>query len=141
MNASTEILQPVVVLALWTFVMWFLMYGSRIPAISKLNLAMDNQVPPKDLMNQLPAKVRWKADNYNHLFELPTVFYGVALSLAVMGAGDGLNLTLAWAFVALRIVHSLFQAFINIILARFALFAISSLVLLALTVRAALAVF
>ena len=92
-------------------------------------------------MAQLPPSVRWKADNYNHLFEQPTVFYAVALALAVIGQGSGINAKLAWAYVALRVAHSLLQALWNNINARFALFATSSLVLMALTVQAALAVF
>ncbi len=83
--------------------------------------------------------MRWKADNYNHLFEQPTVFYAVALALAVIGQGSGINATLAWAYVALRVAHSVLQALWNNVNACFALFATSSLVLMALTVQAALA--
>ena len=138
---STVMLQPVIALVLWTFVMWTWMYVTRIPAIQNMKLKMDPHVPPRDLMNQLPASVRWKADNYNHLFEMPTLFYAVALALAMLGDATSWSVNLAWAYVALRVVHSLFQAMVNKIEVRFALFALSSLVLMALTVRAALAVF
>src|SRR3546814_8821749 len=57
----------------------------------------------------LPPEVQWKAHNYNHLMEQPTVFYAVAIALAVGGMGGGLNAQIAWAYVALRIVHSLIQ--------------------------------
>ena len=73
----------------------------------------------------------------NHLFEQPTVFYAVALALAVLGQGSGINATLAWAYVAIRVVHSLVQATVNKIEVRFALFALSSLILIALTVNTA----
>ena len=92
-------------------------------------------------MDQIPARVRWKADNYNHLMEQPTLFYAVALTLALLGAGAGLNAALAWAYVVLRVAHSLVQATINRVTTRFAIFMVGSLVLLALTVRAALLVF
>ncbi|WP_434223280.1 MAPEG family protein [Sinimarinibacterium thermocellulolyticum] len=138
---STVMLQPVVALVLWTFVMWLWMYVTRIPAIQRMNLKLDPQVPPRELMNQLPARVRWKADNYNHLFEMPTLFYAVALSLALLGDATSGSVILAWAYVGLRVVHSVFQATVNKIEVRFALFALSSLLLLALTVRAAMAVF
>ena len=85
--------------------------------------------------------MRWKADNYNHLMEQPTLFYAVAASLAILGAGGGANAGLAWAYVVLRVAHSLVQATVNIIMIRFALFTVSSLVLLALAIRAALVVF
>lgn len=87
-------------------------------------------------MASLPANVRWKADNYNHLMEQSTVFYAVALSLAALGHGDGINATLAWAYVGSRVVHSLLQALVNKIEVRFALFVVSSLFLIALTVNA-----
>ncbi|HEX4870752.1 MAG TPA: MAPEG family protein [Nevskiaceae bacterium] len=138
---AAALLAPVIALVLWTHVMWLWMYATRIPAMKQQNLVLDPTVPPKDLMARLPAAVRWKADNYNHLFEAPTLFYAVAISLAVLGDSSALSQTLAWAYVGLRVVHSLWQSLVNVIVARFALFALSSLVLIALTVRAAQQVF
>jgi hypothetical protein len=89
----------------------------------------------------LPAEVRWKADNYNNLLEQPTLFYAVALTLVLLGADDRLNTGMAWLYVALRVAHSLVQATINIVAYRFAIFMAATLVLLAMSVRAALIVF
>ncbi len=141
MPVSTEILAPVVALLLWSSVMWAWMYATRIPAIQKAGMTMDPQRPSGEQMSELPASVRWKADNYNHLMEQPTMFYAVALTLALLGAGDGLNLTLAWVYVLVRIVHSLHQALWNKIELRFAIFSVGSLVLITLVVRAAGLVF
>ena len=80
--------------------------------------------------------MQWKAHNYNHLMEQPTVFYAVAIALAVGGMGGGLNAQLAWAYVGLRILHSLIQATVNRVLWRFAVFALASLALIALCVHA-----
>ena len=96
----------------------------------------DPQAPRGEQMNQLPASVRWKADNYNHLMEQPTIFYALALALAMLGQGEGLNLVLAWSYVGLRVVHSLWQALFNVIEVRFVLFVLSSLVLVGLTLSA-----
>ena len=85
----------------------------------------------------LEDSIQWKSHNYSHLMEQPTVFYAVALSLALMDQGDGLNLTLAWVYVGLRIAHSLVQAIFNRVLVRFLLFLLSSLALVGLTVHAA----
>jgi hypothetical protein len=104
-------------------------------------MVLDPGAPRGEQMATLPAAVRWKADNYNHLMEQPTVFYAVALSLALLGAGAGTNATLAWAYFGSRVVHSLVQATVNKIEVRFALFLVSSLILVALTVNAARAVF
>ena len=90
----------------------------------------------------IPPQARWKADNYNHLMEQPTLFYAVAVTIAVAGAAAStIDVGLAWAYVALRVVHSLIQATVNVVEARFLVFAFGSLVLLALTVRAAILVF
>ena len=136
-----SILQPVIVLVLWSFVMWFWLYATRIPAMAKAKVKLDPSRTAADLAALLPPNVRWKADNYNHLMEQPTLFYAVALSLAVLGGGDSLNSWLAWAYVVLRIAHSLVQATVNVILLRFTIFNISSLVLLILAVRAAMLLF
>ena len=140
MHASTEILAPVTVLLLLTCVVWAWMYATRIPAIKRMGMQLDPELPKGQQMSELPAKVRWKADNYNHLMEQPTLFYAVALTLALLGAGDGLNLTLAWCYVGLRIAHTLQQTLWNKIEVRFVLFFLSSLVLIALIVRAAMVV-
>ena len=92
-------------------------------------------------MAQLPPYVRWKADNYNHLMEIPTLFYAVALALALIGDTSTVSVGLAWAFVALRVVHSLWQSLSNVIQVRFALFVLSTLPLFGLTWRAAQAEF
>lgn len=141
MSSGQAIVRPVVALAAWTFVMWLWMYATRIPAIRAAKMRLDPTAPRGEQMATLPPHVRWKADNYNHLFEQPTIFYAVALVLAVIGRGDGLALTLAWAYVASRVLHSVFQATVNKIEVRFTLFLLSSLVLIALTVVAASAVF
>src|SRR5437660_11976006 len=137
----SPILAPLVTLVLWSFVMWAWLYATRIPAIRRNRIALDPRRPPGEFHAQLPADVRWKADNYNHLMEQPTLFYAVALTLALLGADGGLTTALAWLYVGLRIAHSLVQAVINAVVLRFALFMAASFVLLALAVRAALIVF
>jgi hypothetical protein len=99
-------------------------------------MRLDPAAPRGEQMSTLPAEVRWKADNYNHLMEQPTLFYAVALSLALLDRGAGANLALAWAYVALRVAHSLVQATWNKIEVRFGLFFLSSLALLVLVFNA-----
>ena len=137
----SPILAPVIALVLWTFVMGVWLYATRIPALKKHNVVYDPHRPSEEFHAQLPAEVRWKADNYNNLLEQPTLFYAVALALALVDPGSGLDAGLAWAYVALRIAHSLVQALINKVLIRFALFAVASVVLLVMTIRAAWIVF
>ena len=134
----SPILQPMIALVLWSFVMLGWLYAVRIPAIARAKLVYDPLRPAEEFHAQLPATVRWKGDNYTHLMEQPTVFYPVVLMLALLDDGGGINLVLAWAYVALRAVHSLIQVLINKVMIRFAVFTLSSLALLALAIRAAL---
>ncbi len=142
---QAEILKPLAVLAMWTMVMWIWMYATRIPAINKLpkptEPGADQGWTGAMLESLIPREIQWKAHNYNHLHEAPTVFYAVALALAITGFGDGMNAKIAWAYVALRIVHSIFQATVNKVMPRFALFALSSLCLFALCLHLLIAMF
>ena len=144
---APEILKPVTVLALWTMIMWVWLYATRLPAMKRAKIDAINMVGStgKGLRDTLVAggeeRVSWVADNYNHLHEAPTVFYAVALTLAILGAGNGLNATIAWAYVGLRIVHSLVQVLSNRVVIRFAIFMLSSLCLVALCLHAAMAAF
>jgi hypothetical protein len=141
LSSHTAIVAPVIALVLWTHVIWAWMYVTRLPAMRKAGIVPDPLALRGEQMAKLPPGVRWKADNYNHLMEQPTIFYAVALSLALLGQGDGTNLMLAWIYVGLRVVHSLVQTLVNKIEVRFSVFFLSSLVLIALTVNAARAVF
>jgi hypothetical protein len=137
----SPILAPLVALVLWSFIMWAWLYATRIPAMMKYKIVYDPHRPAEEFHAQLPAQVRWKADNYNHLMEQPTLFYAVALTLAFVGAGEGLNTGLAWLYVGLRVAHSLVQATVNVVMLRFAIFMAASVVLLVMAVRAAIVVF
>lgn len=135
---TNAILGPVAALALWSMIIWVWMYATRIPAMQRAKIDAAKMVggTGKNLDEVLPPDVQWKAHNYNHLMEQPTVFYAVALALAVGGMGGGLNAQIGWAYVGLRIIHSLIQVTVNRVLWRFAVFALASLALLALCVHA-----
>ena len=135
----SPILGPIVALVAWSLVMMLWMAATRLPAMSRKGIRIGTLVGGRgaDLDGVLEDSIQWKSHNYAHLMEQPTVFYAVALSLALMDQGDGLNLTLAWVYVGLRIAHSLVQAIFNRVLVRFLLFLLSSLALVGLTVHAA----
>jgi hypothetical protein len=138
-----DILHPVVALAAWTMIMWIWMYATRLPAMGKIPgldaKAMVGGIGA-DLDKVLPGKTQWVAHNYNHLHEAPTVFYAVSIVLAMIGQGNGLNAHIAWAYVFLRVAHSLVQVLWNRVMVRFLIFALSSLALIALTLHAYLGV-
>lgn len=134
---TKALLEPVIALVIWTAVMWVWMYATRLPAIGRMGMIPDPDLPNGVQMAQLPASVRWKADNYNHLLEQPTIFYATVLVLALLGSESQLAITLSWVYVGIRVIHSFLQALWNKIEVRFAVFSLSSLVLFALVYQAA----
>lgn len=138
MNYS-PILVPVVALIVWTLLVMLWMAITRLPAMKKagIDLATRRGGRGANLEGVIPDEVNWKAHNYQHLLEQPTIFYAIAIVLALMEMGGGINLWLAWAYVLFRVIHSLIQATVNIVKYRLALFLLSSLCLIGLTVHAA----
>ena len=87
--------------------MWAWMYKRRIPAMQAITKNIQDFIDDPKLGEQIPAKARWAADNYNHLHEQPVIFYALMFYLYATGVQGGLMLYLAWAYVAIRVVHSL----------------------------------
>jgi hypothetical protein len=137
---QAQILAPAAVLAVWSLVMLFWMAGVRLPAMKKAGIDMGARPGGRgqDLEGVVEPKVNWPAHNYSHLMEQPTVFYPVVVILAVMGAGP-IDVALAWAYVGLRIIHSIWQSTVNTVTVRFVLFMLASFSLVALAIRAAVA--
>lgn len=127
-------LYPLLALIGWTFVMWAWMYATRIPAMQREQIDVD-ELAKTGAPLVLPATVSRVADNYNHLHEQPTLFYALVLCGAILGAVDGGQIFLAWSYVAVRVVHSLVQAINNPILVRFGVFAFGSAILFVLLLR------
>ena len=131
---------PVMALVAWSLVIWLWMYVRRLPAMSKAGIKPQEAAFPGGL-NGLPAGVRQAADNYNHLMEQPTIFYAAALAIQVAGHGDGWAMHLAWAYVILRMLHSLVQVTVNLVSLRFLLFVLSTICLAVMVVRELMVLF
>ncbi len=139
----SEILKPVAVLVAWSLVMLVWTLAVRMPALKKVGIDINTAVggKPGGLDGVIDEKAQWPAHNYIHLMEQPTIFYAAALVIAMTGTGNGMNATIAWIYVALRIAHSVLQATVNIIRYRFLLFAGSTLAMMALSLHALITVF
>lgn len=136
------VLAPAAVLVLWSLVMLLWMSATRFVAFAKVGLKMSEAEPGSryvDVEPTMPAKVNWKSHNYTHLMEQPTIFYAAVAILALAGEGAGVNASFAWAYVGIRVVHSIWQATINIIPVRIALFTLSTLCLWVLAINAVIA--
>ncbi|MGJ3649704.1 MAPEG family protein [Sphingomonas sp. GlSt437] len=133
------IFAPAVVLVLWTIVMLFWVVATRLPAMARAGLPLSSPrggVRAQVIDDKLPLSVAWKSHNHMHLMEQPTLFYAVVLILAVAGADNAVNVQLAWAYVGIRIAHSLWQALVNIVPVRTLLFLLSTACLAAMAVNA-----
>ena len=134
-----SVLAPALALVVWSLLIWIWMYVKRIPAMSEAKVAPQDARFPGSL-DVLPDDARAAADNYNHLMEQPTIFYALAFLTYLLGMQNGCTALLAWAYVGLRIVHSLIQITVNIVPLRFLVFALSTVVLMVWTGCAVLGV-
>ena len=139
MPIESPIFAPAIALVLWSLLMLAWLALARLPAMARAGIDLGSVVGARgvNLEGVVPDKVNWKSHNYTHLMEQPTLFYATVIILGVAGAGDGINLTLAWAYVGLRILHSVVQATWNRVAVRFALFSAATASLLLLAVNAA----
>jgi hypothetical protein len=135
----SPLLGPVVALVAWSIVMLFWMALSRAPQLRGKDIPTGTR--GADLEREQPGKANWPAHNYQHLMEQPTIFYAIVFALILMGFEHPINTYLAWAYVGFRIVHSVFQATVNVVPVRFLLFLLSTLCLVALTVHATIFLF
>ena len=137
---DNAILAPVVALVAWTLLIMIWMMVTRFAAMRRKGISLKGRVGGRggaQLEGVVEDEVMWKAHNYMHLVEQPTLFYAIALALAIGHAGGGYNAMLAWAYVGLRVLHSLVQTTVNIVAYRFILWALASLALIGLVVQAA----
>ena len=139
---ATAILAPAAVLILWSLVVLMWLVVTRLPAFSRAGISLSD-VPPgsryADVETDMPAKVNWVSHNFTHLMEQPTLFYAVIAVLALAGDQSSVSLIAAWAYVGLRIVHSLWQGLINLVPVRVTLFTAATVCLWVLAIRAVMA--
>ncbi len=136
---NIPILAPAAALILWSLIVLLWVTATRFPALAKARPKLREVRGVsryQDIEHLIPPRVNWKSHNYTHLMEQPTLFYAVVAVLALAGEGSGINVSLAWAYVGLRVVHSLWQGLVNRLPVRIALFTLSTLCLLGLSINA-----
>ena len=136
----SPLLAPIVALVAWTLIIQIWMYVVRLREMRRAGISFKGRVGTRGgaLEGVIPDQANWKAHNYNHLLEQPTIFYAITIALILMGFDAPINVYLAWAYVGFRIVHSLVQVTVNLVFYRFLLFIAGSLCLLGLTTHAAI---
>jgi hypothetical protein len=138
-ESARSMLHAIVAMGFLTLVMFLWMVATRPLAMRRAGIKPQDAAHTSVLQERLPSEVQRVTDNYNHLFEAPTLFYAMVLAIVVLGHADPLHARAAWAFVALRVLHSLVQATFNRVTVRFTLFTLSWLALGLMVVREGLA--
>lgn len=126
--SDASIMTPMLALVCWTLVMWLWMYATRLPAMQKAGMD-PAKIKQKSDFDVLPVSVKQIADNYNHLHEQPVLFYALVVYAQIQGVSGDIAISAAWAYVGLRIAHSIFQSTVNFVPVRFGLFLLGSLCL------------
>ena len=137
----SHFLTPALALIIWTLVMLLVMYKRRIPAMQAISKRTQDFIDNPKLGEQMPAKARWAADNFNHLHENPTIFYALMFVIFLMDKVTPLALYCAWAYVAIRVIHSIVQITSNNVMIRFSLFVLSAILLIIMALSTAAKLF
>lgn len=137
---QNQIFGPVLTLMVLTGFVWLYMYSKRIPFIRSLDID-SNELTPTFLATQAPRAVSNPSDNLKNLFEMPVLFYALSIYLYVTGQVDSTYTIAAWLYVVFRVLHSAVHCTVNIVLLRFVLYAISSLLFFFMLARTVFAYF
>ena len=109
--------------------------ATRLPIVIKGFGKLQAGKHSDELRPQLPDRMRYITDNYNHLFEQPTLFYALIVYIYLVQHVDATQVKIAWLYLILRIAHSLIQITSNNVSARALVFIASSLCLMVMISR------
>lgn len=137
----SHFLTPALALIIWTLVMLLVMYKRRIPAMQAISKRTQDFIDDPKLGEKMPARARWAANNYNHLHESPTIFYALMFVIFLMDKVTVLALYCAWAYVIIRVLHSIVQVTSNAVMVRFSLFILSTVMLIIMALSTAAKLF
>ena len=130
-----EILYPMLGMILLSSSILVALAVTRIPLIIKHFGNLQGAKHSDELRPRLPSRLRNITDNYNHLFEQPTLFYALIIYIYLMEHADTSHVQLAWGYVVLRGLHSVTQVTTNNVSIRAPVFVAASLCLIVMVVR------
>ena len=133
---NPAVLYPMFALAAWTLLVLLMIPVARARSARRREIVIDDFKYGES--PAVPPAVSIPNRNYMNLLELPMLFYVVCIVLYVTAGASTTTIALAWAFVVLRIAHSLIHLTYNHVIHRLTVFALSSTVLTMLWVLAAL---
>ncbi|MEE3718093.1 MAPEG family protein [Tumidithrix elongata RA019] len=121
-----------------TLVVWVYMYVRRISFITSHKISPQDLAKPSEFAEISPPSISNPSDNLKNLFEMPVVFYAIALYLFVTQQVDAVYVNASWLFVIFRILHSAVHCTFNLVILRFYLYLFSTLTVWFVVIRAAL---
>ncbi len=124
-----EILHPMFGMIALSGAIAALLFASRAPIILKSWGKLQHAKHSDALRPNLPPLLMYITDNYNHIFEQPTLFYAVVVYIYLMQHTDDTHIALAWCYVSLRLLHSVIQLTSNNVSWRASAFGVSTVVL------------
>lgn len=133
---QTAIFSPFFATMFLTFLVWVYMYVRRIGFITSEKIRPQD-LTPNGLAQISPAYVSNPSDNLKNLFEIPVIFYAIALYLFATQQVDAVYVNAAWVFVGFRVLHSIVHCTFNLILLRFYLYLFATLAVWFIALRAA----
>jgi hypothetical protein len=139
--AQAAIFGPFFAMIFLTFLVWVYMYIRRISFITGNKISSDDLAAPGALARLSPAAVANPSDNFKSLFEVPVLFYALALYLFLTRQVDAVYVDAAWIFVVFRVLHSAIHCTINVVMIRFYLYLFATLAVWFMAARAAITYF
>ncbi|GAA5074927.1 MAPEG family protein [Lysobacter panacisoli] len=124
---TKQVFLPALAMVALTLVVWIRMYVVRIGEMRRERIHPQSIATSAQIAQRL-ADTR-ASDNFRNLFELPVLFYAALAAAALTGQATTAVLSLAWLFVALRVLHSLIQCGYNKVMHRFWIYIAGALVL------------
>ena len=134
-----DILLPMFSMIVLTAGVSALLLCSRLPSIIRHFGHLQGAMHSDELRPRLSPRTRFITDNYNHLFEQPVLFYALVVYLHLSELADDLQVQMAWLYVLARVVHSLIHLTSNNVSARALTFVTATIILIAMILRAGLA--
>ncbi len=128
---NIDLIGPILAQILLSIILLFILYSRRLPAIAKIK-PTNEQMQDKASVGALPSPARYAAENYNHQFEAPVLFYALCITALATGLGSDMSVLFAWAYVGLRVIHSVIHITYNKVMHRFTVFALSNIALIGL---------
>lgn len=124
--------RPLAAMAGLTALVWIKLYVDRIGEMRARGIDAQSLATAGDLAGRLAKRAA--ADNFRNLFEVPVLFYVLCIALVLTGGSTQGFVTGAWAYVGLRIVHTLIHVTYNRVVHRFLAYVASTLLLIGLWV-------